>query len=703
VKLLPNDGVSVEDNGRGIPVDMHPEEKISSATVVLTELHAGGKFDKGTYEFSGGLHGVGASVVNALSKNLELVVYRDGKKHIQHFEEGIYVDLLKVVDEATYTGTKITFYPDDKIFQDTKYDFNTLSQRFRELAYLNNGLTIIIEDLRDESKYDKKTFIFENGLFDYINDKNVNKQLLFNDKIFISGKLDGVKLDVVFTYSTDYESGLVSFVNNIKTKLGGTHENGFKLGLSRTISGFIDDKTKNKKSSVKITADDFKVGLSAIVSVKVPEPLFEGQTKHKLTNPEVQKVVYRLTAEYLSKYFEENPLVKDAILSKAESSAKTRDAINRARELSRKIDNSSGLGRIISKMGDCTSKDTTVNELFLTEGDSAGGSAKQGRNRETQAVLPLKGKILNVEKADLSKMLKSEEINNIITAMGCGVGDEFDLNKLKYGKIIILTDADDDGLHIQVLLLTLFYRYFREIIDAGKLYIAVPPLYSLQQNGKKKYFVNSKQLDEYLFKRILEQEDEVELYTLVSEYSRLSKYIAVVFNTGVLHNYLFSIDINDLKVVQDGVVKYINDLNGVYVLERDGGDFVIQTHNGVISIKIDSDFFENEHVKKLRNIYKEIVGQTNKPINVLLSELDEYLKKGKKGLYLQRYKGLGEMNPEQLNETTLDPKSRKIVKIQIQDDFEASRLLSLWMGDDVNERRERIKEYSHEYVLNKYL
>ncbi|MBR2158542.1 MAG: DNA gyrase subunit B, partial [Campylobacter sp.] len=464
IELTTDGSAIITDNGRGIPVDIHPTENISAATVVLTVLHAGGKFDKDTYKVSGGLHGVGVSVVNALSKKLVLNIKRDGKLHRQEFAAGIPQTDLEIIKTTNRTGTSVEFWPDETIFEVTQFDRDILAKRFKELAYLNPKITINFKDQRDGFK---ESYHFEGGLESFVTD--MNKSNPVSKAVSFSGGEDDVIVDFALLYNETYSENLLSFVNNIKTPDGGTHEAGFRAGLTRAITNYIAANASAREKDTKITGDDIREGLIAVVSVKVPEPQFEGQTKGKLGSSYVKPIVQKMSFEVLCKYFEENPNEAKAIMNKALMAARGREAAKKARDLTRKKDSLNSVGTLPGKLADCQSKDPSESEIYLVEGDSAGGSAKQGRDRAFQAILPLRGKILNVEKSRLDKILKSEEIKNMITAFGCGIGDEFDASKLRYHKIIIMTDADVDGSHIQTLLLTFFFRFLTPIIENGNV------------------------------------------------------------------------------------------------------------------------------------------------------------------------------------------------------------------------------------------
>ncbi len=514
--------IRVEDDGRGIPVALHPTEKISAATVVLTVLHAGGKFDKDTYKVSGGLHGVGVSVVNALSKDLKMTIYREGKIHYQEFSKGIPKAPLEIIGDAPRkTGTTIEFLADDSIFEVTDFDFNTLAKRFREVAYLNSFISITLED---EIRKVKEVYSFEGGIGQFVTD--LNKETAVTDSVAFSDKIDDVEVDIALMYNSTYTEKTLSFVNNIRTIDGGTHEAGFKAGLTRAIVKYVHNNANAREKDTKITGDDVREGLIAVVSVKVPEPQFEGQTKGKLGSSYVKPICQKLTNEKLDKYFEENPAQAKAIMEKALMAARGREAAKKARDLTRKKD-AMTVGTLPGKLAECQSKDPEIRELYLVEGDSAGGSAKQGRDRVYQAILPLKGKILNVEKSRLDKILKSDEIRNMITALGCGIGEDFDEEKIRYHKVIIMTDADVDGSHIQTLLLTFFFRFLRPIVEKGYLYIAQPPLYRYKKGKQERYLKDDTVLSNFLIENgvqsfefdALGKNDLVDLFKTVSRYS----------------------------------------------------------------------------------------------------------------------------------------------------------------------------------------
>ncbi|WP_456451812.1 DNA topoisomerase (ATP-hydrolyzing) subunit B [Hydrogenimonas sp.] len=702
---LKKDGSAViSDNGRGIPTDLHPTEKISAATVVLTVLHAGGKFDKDTYKVSGGLHGVGVSVVNALSERLHMTIYRDGKIHEQDFEKGIPVDELKVTGTTRKTGTTIQFWPDSTIFETVDFQFDILSKRFKELAYLNPRISITFEDERIGKK---EVYHFEGGLNQFVQDMAKKEPIC--SVISYSEKADDIEVDIAFEYTTAYDEKLLSFVNNIRTPDGGTHESGFRAGLTRAVSRYIQENANAREKDTKISGEDVREGLVAVVSVRVPEPQFEGQTKGKLGSSYVKPLVQKLTYEKLVKYFEENPNDAKAIMQKALLAAKGREAAKKARELTRRKD-AMTVGTLPGKLADCQSKDASISELYLVEGDSAGGSAKQGRDRVFQAILPLKGKILNVEKARLDKILKSDEIKNMITALGCGIGEEFNPEKLRYHKIIIMTDADVDGSHIQTLLLTFFFRFLRPIIEEGYLYIAQPPLYRYKKGKQEIYLKDDKAMSEFLIERGIDaldvvgmgQKDLTELFKLVAFYRMTLKELDKRFSLVEIVRYLIEhpdLLALDNRALYEEIKLYLDKL-GYNVLNKHVDDekihLYVQTDEGLEEIVIDDELFTNPFYNEAQYIFGKI---SERDLSIfegkdLLEMLDEVEKSAKKGAYIQRYKGLGEMNPEQLWETTMNPENRRLLKVTIEDGEAASDVFTLFMGDEVEPRRQYIEEHA---------
>lgn len=701
---ITNEGSAIiSDNGRGIPTDMHPTEKIPAATVVLTVLHAGGKFDKDTYKVSGGLHGVGISVVNALSQKLVVTIKRDGQEFRQEFSCGIPQTPLDIVKSSRKTGTTVEFWPDSTIFETTDFDFAVLSKRFKELAYLNPKITINFKDGRVGKE---ESYHFEGGLEQFVTDLNTKEQVA--KPFFFSERVEDVEIDIALMYNSGYSETLFSFVNNIKTPDGGTHEAGFRAGLTRAISNYINVNANQREKDTKVTGDDVREGLIAIVSVKVPEPQFEGQTKGKLGSSYVRPIVQKLTYEQLAKYFEENPLEAKIIMDKALSAARGREAAKKARDLTRRKD-AFGVGTLPGKLADCQSKDASISEIYLVEGDSAGGSAKQGRDRVFQAILPLKGKILNVEKSRLDKILKSDEIKNMITALGCGIGEEFEEEKLRYYKVIIMTDADVDGSHIQTLLLTFFFRFLRPIIEKGYVYLAQPPLYRYKKGKKEIYLKDDKALNEFLIENGIEavevegigSRDLVDYLKLVSAYRGVLNELEKRFTA--IEGIRYMIENPDIisssySQLAKTMEKFLEDmgfniLNSI--ISEEEIQLFIQTNDGLEELVINDTLFTNPlyeealYIKSKLNERENVFGDKD-PIEVL----ETIEKSAKKGAYIQRYKGLGEMNPEQLWETTMNPENRRLLKISIDDDEVASDTFSLFMGDEVEPRRQYIQTHA---------
>jgi len=695
----------IEDNGRGIPVAEHPTEKISAATVVLTVLHAGGKFDKDTYKVSGGLHGVGVSVVNALSKDLHLTVHRDGHTYEQDFKAGIPQEPLVETGNSRKKGTKIEFWADETIFTEgTTFQKEILMKRFKELAYLNPKITI---DFKDERDGTKELFHFEGGIKQFVEDMNSKEPV--SKAQFFQGAADDIEIDIAIMYcDADTEKSL-SFVNNIKTADGGTHEAGFRAGLTRSMASYIAKNANAKEKNTKITGDDCKEGLLAIVSVRVPEPQFEGQTKGKLGSSYVRPLVQKFFSENFNKYLEENPLEAKAIMAQVLLAARGRDAAKRAKDLVKRKDSMS-IGTLPGKLADCQSKDPEISEIYLVEGDSAGGSAKQGRDRVFQAILPLKGKILNVEKARLEKILKSDEIKNMITALGCGIGDEFNEEKLRYHKIIIMTDADVDGSHIQTLLMTFFFRFLQPVIDKGYLYLAQPPLYRYKKGKNETYLKDDKSLNDFLIENgisVIEsdtmgQADLVDLFKLVAYYQMTLKEIEKRFALPEALRYM--IENPDIigtsnKELAKTLEKFIDSL-GYNILNKtiteDKLHYFVQTKDGLEELIVDEVLFTNPHYNEAIHIHQKIQEHItdefkDKDLLALFAEVEA---SAKKGAYIQRYKGLGEMNPEQLWETTMTPENRRLLQVKIDDVEEASDTFTLFMGDEVEPRRNYIESHA---------
>ena len=695
----------VSDNGRGIPTDMHPTEGMSAATVVLTVLHAGGKFDKDTYKVSGGLHGVGVSVVNALSADLHMTIYREGEIFEQDFKEGIPQKALEATGTTRKTGTTIEFYPDASIFTETiTFEYEYLAKRFKELAYLNPFITIKFSDERSGTK---EEYHFEGGIAQYVAD--LNKKEIVAQVYSFSSKIEDIEFDIALMYNDSYEEKLASFVNNIRTPNGGTHEAGFRAGLTRVISNYNTQNGNAKEKDAKISGEDASEGLIAIVSVRVPEPQFEGQTKGKLGNTYVRPLVQKATYELLSKYFEENPIEAKAIVSKSLMAARGREAAKKARELTRRKDSMS-VGTLPGKLADCQSKDATICELYLVEGDSAGGSAKMGRDRVFQAILPLKGKILNVEKARLDKVLKSEEITNMITAMGCGIGEDYNEDKLRYHKLIIMTDADVDGSHIQTLLLTFFFRHFRDVVEKGYLYLAQPPLYRYKKGKKEIYFKDDRQMNDFLIDNGVESleidgvghNDLVSYFKMVDHYAgslvALERRYALV---RLIRHFIENPDLISLEAaalyvkVEEFLTSINNNILTKSINEETNEIHVfVQTEGGMEELLINDDLFTAPHFTEANFVYNKIKEWDIDFENDILVELENVKDYAKKGSYIQRYKGLGEMNPDQLWETTMTPENRVLLQVTIDDAEVASDAFTLFMGDEVEPRRNYIETHA---------
>ncbi len=701
---LEEDGRAIiSDNGRGIPVDLHPTENLPAATVVLTVLHAGGKFDKDSYKVSGGLHGVGVSVVNALAKRLNMTIHKNGNVYQQSFEKGIPVTGLDITGSTRKRGTTIEFYPDEEIFTEViEFDHKILAKRFKELAYLNRQITI---EFNDKKSNFSQTYHFEGGIVEFVKDLN-HKEFVSNIVYFNTfDEETETEVEVAFGYNTSYDEKLYSFVNNINTPDGGTHEAGFRAGLTRAISNYIEQNA-SAREKFKISGEDVREGLIAIVSTKIKEPQFEGQTKGKLGSSFVKPLVQKLAYEQIAKFFEENPNDAKNIMQKSLDAARGREAAKKARELSRRKDSVS-VGTLPGKLADCQSKDPSISELYLVEGDSAGGSAKQGRDRVYQAILPLKGKILNVEKSNIHKILKSDEIKNMITALGCGIGEELSLERLRYHKIIIMTDADVDGSHIQTLLMTFFFRYYRSIIENGHLYIAQPPLFRYKKGNKEIYLKDERALSEFLIENGIENysfegigtPDLIEFLKLISKYRSLLNSIKNRFTLIEAVRHL--IENSELiklgfKELYGEIEAYLKTL-GYNILNSSSTEssihLYVQTNEGLEELFIDEELFSNNYFLEALKVYK-LIGEKNIGIFTnedFIEKLEEIEASAKKGAMIQRYKGLGEMNPDQLWETTMTPENRTLLQVKIEDFEEADTVFSLFMGDDVEPRREYIQ------------
>ncbi len=728
VKIHADSSISVRDNGRGIPVDMHPEEGVSAAEVIMTQLHAGGKFDSNSYKVSGGLHGVGVSVVNALSVWLELKVWRDDKVHIARFEHGETAEHLKVIGDANgEKGTEVRFLASTDTFSNLEYSFETLEKRLRELAFLNSGVRIILEDERPAEPLRTELF-YEGGVKEFVKYLDRSKSSMMPEPIFVTGERDDIGVEVAMWWNDSYHENVLPFTNNIPQRDGGAHMAGFRAALTRTINNYAQTSGIAKKEKVNFTGDDAREGLTCVLSVKVPDPKFSSQTKDKLVSSEVRPAVESLMNEKLAEWFEENPNEAKTIVGKIIEAALAREAARKARELTRRK-TALDVNFLAGKLKDCSEKDPSKTEVFLVEGDSAGGSAQTGRDRRTQAILPLRGKILNVERARFDRMLASQEIGNLVMALGTGIGrDEFNLSKLRYHKIVIMTDADVDGAHIRTLLLTFFYRQMPELVEAGHLFVAQPPLYKVSRGKSEVYLKDQGALDDYLVQQgidgaVLRLGSGAEMagqdLARVVEEARQLRRVLDAFPTHYPRHILEqaaiagafvpgAVDTN-LQGIADQVAKRLNQIALEY--ERGWTGRITQDHGirlsrilrGVEEMRtLDGPMLRSGEARKAGSFtesLKEVYGSTatlvrkdrSLAIHGPLDLLDAILKEGEKGLTLQRYKGLGEMNPDQLWETTLDPDARTLLQVKIEDAAEADDLFTKLMGDVVEPRREFIQ------------
>jgi DNA gyrase subunit B len=717
-----DNSVTVVDNGRGIPVGPH-ESGLDAAEVVLTKLHAGGKFDKKAYKVSGGLHGVGISVVNALSETLEVEIWREGKVYRQSYRRGAPQTPLEQTGITDRRGTKVTFKPDAEVFETTSFSFDTLSQRLRELSFLNRGILITLEDEREGKKH---RFQYDGGIASFVQHLNRNKEVLHPAPIMIEGSREGIHVEIALQWNEGYAENIYSFANNINTHDGGTHLVGLKSALTRTLNTHASSAGLARDTAEGLQGEDTREGLTAVISVKVPNPQFEGQTKGKLGNSEVKGIVESLLNEKLAAFLEFNPPLAKRIVFKILEAARAREAARKARDLTRRKGALDGAG-LPGKLADCQERNPEQSELFLVEGDSAGGSAKQGRDRRFQAILPLRGKILNVEKARLDKTLSSEEIRNIITALGTGVGtDDFDISKLKYHRIIIMCDADVDGSHIRTLLLTFFYRQMKELIERGHLYIAQPPLYKAKHGKSERYLKDDHALHAFLMERAVENRKvrlpdgrEVEgarLIRLLEKLVAYGKLIEHVERRGTprrLAELLLRGEVKDAEAFTDKnrlleLIRPLRDTGADVVLEKDEehGVFEVvlqQEVNGQMrQLRLGDDFVSSPEYKALYSTYEEFRELDRPPLTVVDGGeravggreelLQHFLAEGKKGLSIQRYKGLGEMNAEQLWESTMDPGTRTLLQIRLEDEEVAENIFTTLMGDAVEPRRQFIEE-----------
>jgi DNA gyrase subunit B len=736
VTIHTDNSVSVTDNGRGIPVGIHKKEHIPALEVVMTKLHAGGKFDSSSYKVSGGLHGVGVSVVNALSSFLEVEIYAEGKIHYQTYARGAKTSELEVKGDTRKHGTKVHFIPDDQIFTTTEFSYDILVRRLRELAYLNKGVKITIEDERSDAK---EEFLYKGGIKQFVEYLN-RRHTGLHKPIFMEGSKNDVQIEIAIQYNDTYTEKLFSFANNINTVEGGFHLIGFKAGLTRSINQYATNGNLPKNMQAKISGDDVREGLTAVISVRLTQPQFEGQTKTKLGNSEVKGLVESLVNEKLSSFFEENPSTAKKIIAKGVDAARARDAAKRARDIAR----SKGAlvdATLPGKLAECQVSDPALRELFIVEGDSAGGSAKQGRDRKFQAILPLKGKILNVEKARFDKILRSEEIKNIITALGTGVGkEEYNIDKIRYHKVIIMTDADVDGSHIRTLLLTFFFRQMPEIVDRGYLYIAQPPLFKIGKGKNETYLKDETDLNDWILKKLCDQKyitsgengqklSGHQLYLFVCDlteyYSRLSKLekrgippqlLELLIDQGV-DGKEFLQDQPRMTTLRDHLAQsgyQVDELNwseerSVFELWVRGKDDILEKEliggKVFVPVKIGRGLIYSADYQKALLTGNNIKAHDTPPFNIYSTENerladtadDKYqlmeliLKEGKKGISIQRYKGLGEMNPDQLWETTMNPDKRTLLQVMVEDLVDTDEIFTILMGEEVEPRRDFIQ------------
>ncbi|MBN8960315.1 MAG: DNA topoisomerase (ATP-hydrolyzing) subunit B [Rhizobiales bacterium] len=732
VTLNPDNSVTVYDDGRGIPVGIHKDEGISAAEVIMTQLHAGGKFDQNSYKVSGGLHGVGVSVVNALSSKLALRIWRDGKEHYVEFAHGDSVAPLKVVGDANgKRGTEVTFLASTETFKNIEYDFATLEHRLRELAFLNSGVNILLADMRGPVEK-REEMRYEGGVEEFVKYLDRNKKAVVATPVMVRADMNGIGVEAALWWNDSYHENVLCFTNNIPQRDGGTHLAGFRGALTRQVNGYADAMAKKEK--IALTGDDCREGLTAVLSVKVPDPKFSSQTKDKLVSSEVRPVVENVINEALAAWFEEHPTEAKIIVGKVVEAAAAREAARKARELTRRK-GALDIASLPGKLADCQERDPAKSELFIVEGDSAGGSAKQGRNRAFQAVLPLRGKILNVERARFDKMLSSEQIGTLITALGTGIGrDDFDLSKLRYHKIIVMTDADVDGAHIRTLLLTFFFRQMPQMIEAGHLYIAQPPLYKVTRGKSEQYLKDERALEDYLISTGL---DDCSFQTASGDVRGGRDLLALVEDARIIRNVLNNLHnrYNRSVVEQAAIAGVLNprvtgdaaqaNAAADYIARRldvladevergwtgrfaEGeGFFFERTIRGVKEVAIiDAALLSStdarkldEYAERLQDIYprpgvlrrKDVETIIHGPVGLFEAVTDA----GRKGIAMQRYKGLGEMNPEQLWETTLDTNVRSLLQVKIKEVDEADDIFTKLMGDVVEPRREFIQDNSH--------